>query len=119
MTEAQPAPDSGSADVRVVWTTAPDPDTAARLARGLVEARLAACVQVLPGVRSFYRWQGELHAEPETLLIAKTRASRGPELESWLAEPHPYDVPECVSFAPERVAGDYARWLAGELPPRS
>jgi len=64
-------------DVRVVLVTAPDPDTAAALARALVEERLVACVNLVPGVRSIYRWEGAVEEAAEVLLVVKTRADRG------------------------------------------
>lgn len=96
---------------RWVWITAPDTEVALRLARGLVEERLAACAQVLPGLTSVYRWQGRVHEEAEVLLLAKTTAQRLPELEAWLRQAHPYDTPECVTLAPERVEPRYLAWL--------
>ena len=63
-------------DVRVVLITAPDAAAAEKLARALVEERLAACVNVLPGVHSFYRWEGSVQDDAELLLVAKTRAER-------------------------------------------
>ena len=101
--------DGGAA--RVVLTTAPDGDTALRLARGLVERRLAACAQVLPGMTSVYRWEGAVQQEGEVLLVLKTTVERLPELERWLLEAHPYDTPECVTLAPERVEPRYLAWL--------
>ena len=96
---------SSAADVRVVLVTAPDADTAARLARAMVEERLVACVNLIEGVRSIFRWQGSVQEEREVLLIVKTRAGRLGELESFLAREHPYEVPECVALCPDFVAG--------------
>jgi len=101
--------DSGGA--RVVWTTAPDRDTALRLARGLVERRLAACAQVLPGMTSVYRWEGAVQEDGEVLVLLKSTAARLPELEAWLRAQHPYDTPEIVALAPERVEPRYLAWL--------
>jgi periplasmic divalent cation tolerance protein len=105
---------SEDASPRVVLVTAPDPESATRLARGLVEARLAACVNVLPGVTSVYRWEGAVHEDGEVLLVVKTRAAHLPALEAHLAAHHPYDVPECVALAPDRVEARYLAWLQGE-----
>lgn len=102
---------------RVVLITAPDGDAAVGLARQLVDERLAACVNVVPGVRSVYRWEGEVQEDPEALLVAKTRASLVPELERRLAHLHPYDVPECVTLAPEQVEARYLAWLLGATGP--
>ena len=70
------APGAAPAALEVVLLTAPDAEVGARLARALVAEGLAACVNVVPGVRSIYRWQGELHDDAEVLLVAKTRADR-------------------------------------------
>ena len=103
------------AEPRVVLVTAPDVDVAKRLARGLVEARLAACVNVVGGVTSVYRWEGATHEDPEVLLVVKTTAERLEALEAWLAEEHPYDVPECVALEVARVEAKYLAWLVGEV----
>ncbi len=99
---------------RLVLTTAPDRAVAERIARGLVERRLAACVSFLPSMRSVYRWNGAVEEADELLVIVKTTAGRLAELERTLAEIHPYDVPECVALAPDRVEAKYLAWLAGE-----
>ena len=106
--------------VRLVLTTAP-PGEAHDLARGLVERGLAACVNVVPGLRSVYRWKGALHDEPESLLLVKTLAERLPALLADLRAHHPYEVPELLSFAPEAAAAAYHAWLTAcvqDAPPR-
>lgn len=95
--------------------TAPDEATAAALARALVTERLAACVNRLPGVRSTYRWQGELHDEAEVLLIAKTTAAGYPALERRIRELHPYEVPEIVALPIEHGSTPYLAWLAAQV----
>jgi periplasmic divalent cation tolerance protein len=110
--------DGGAA--RVVWITAPDREVALRLARGLVERRLAACAQVLPGLTSVYRWQGAVQEESEVLLLVKSTAARLDALEAWVREAHPYDTPECLALAPERVEPRYLAWLeeaCADVPP--
>lgn len=102
-------------EARVVLVTAPDDAVAQRLADGLVSARLAACVNIVPGLRSVFRWEGEVCSETEVLLIAKTTAERVPEIESFLAEHHPYDCPECVALAVAAVEAAYLAWLRGEV----
>ncbi len=99
----------------LVLCTAPDEAAATTLARGLVERRLAACVNVLAGVRSFYVWEGALHDEPEVQLLIKTRGSRYDALEAWLAEHHPYDVPEVIALPIERGSEAYLGWLGQQL----
>ena len=84
---------------------------AERLARALVERRLAACVNVVPGVVSHYRYQGELHREQEQLLVIKTRAERMDALRAALAELHPYQVPELVALEITSGSDAYLKWL--------
>ncbi|MCP5118160.1 MAG: divalent-cation tolerance protein CutA, partial [bacterium] len=69
-----------------------------RLARTLVAEKLAACVNVVPGVRSFYRWEGAVQEDSELLLVAKTRAGRGEALAARVKELHPYDLPEVLEL---------------------
>lgn len=98
---------------RLVLVTAP-PGEAAALARALVSERLAACVNVLAGVTSVYRWQGAVQEDGEALLVVKTRADRLAALEARVLELHPYDVPEFVVVEPAHVEARYRAWLAAE-----
>lgn len=95
----------------LVLCTAPSADVGATLARGVVEAKLAACANILPGVRSVYVWKGEVHDEPEVQLFIKTRRDRFPALEGWLRENHPYEVPEIIALPIERGSKAYLDWL--------
>jgi periplasmic divalent cation tolerance protein len=97
--------------ILVLCTAPAEGDTATALASGLVAARLAACVNLVPGLRSFYRWQGEVHDDPEVQLLIKTRRGRFAELERWLGDHHPYDVPEIVALPIERGSRAYLDWL--------
>ncbi|MEM7307755.1 MAG: divalent-cation tolerance protein CutA [Planctomycetota bacterium] len=97
---------------RLVLITHPA-DGAETFARSLVERRLAACVNLL-GCRSVYRWEGEVQADDEVLLVAKTTAGRLDELERAVASDHPYDVPELVAVAPAAVEPRYLAWMLGE-----
>lgn len=101
-------------EVLAVLCTCPDEATAGRLAGGLVEERLAACVNILPAIRSIYRWKGETQDEPEVLMIAKTTRSAYPALEAWLTEHHPYDVPEVLALPVLRGSAAYLGWVADE-----
>jgi periplasmic divalent cation tolerance protein len=100
-----------SENLYVVLCTAPDAETGARLAKGLVEAKLAACVNVIPGLRSFYVWQDELQDDAEVQLLIKTRKERLEALENHLDEHHPYDVPELLALPIAQGGGSYVRWL--------
>lgn len=107
--------------VRLLLSTAP-PDKAHLLGRALVEERLAACVNLLPGVRSVYRWQGAMADDPETLILIKTHADRIEDLARRLGELHPYEVPELVCLTPESGLSAYFDWVRAEVvepPPRA
>jgi periplasmic divalent cation tolerance protein len=104
-------------DVRVAWSTAPDRETALRIARPMVEERLAACVNIVPDLVSVYRWRDELEEAAEVLLIIKTRADRVEACRARLRELHPYDVPEFLVLPVAGGAPDYLRWVAEESAP--
>ncbi len=95
----------------VALTTCANPEQAEALARTLVESRLAACVNVVSGVRSFYRWQGKIEADAEQLLIIKTRRDMASKLKQVLLAEHPYDVPELVVLPIEDGSADYLKWI--------
>jgi periplasmic divalent cation tolerance protein len=107
----------GAEGVQVAFVTAPDAACAAAIARALVEERLAACVQVLPGVRSIYWWEGTVQDDSETLLIVKTRAGRGEALEARVRALHPYAVPEVVRLDVAGGSAPYLAWVAQETAP--
>ncbi|MBL9132212.1 MAG: divalent-cation tolerance protein CutA [Verrucomicrobiaceae bacterium] len=98
----------------IVFCTFPNLENARMTGTALVEARLAACVSLLPGVESIYRWQGAVETSAEVLALFKTRVETWPALEQRLRELHPYEVPEIVALRPEQVAESYARWVAAE-----
>ncbi len=95
----------------VALSTVGSAEEADRLARALVERRLAACVNVVPGVVSHYRWQGELQRDEERLLVIKTRAERIEALRDALRELHPYELPELVAFEITAGSPEYLKWL--------
>lgn len=107
-------PESDNDNARVVLCTCPDEDTASRLSAGVVEARLAACVNILPQVRSVFRWKGEVQNQAEVLMMVKTTAMRAAGLESWLLENHPYDVPEVLVLPVGGGSRAYLEWLEEE-----
>jgi periplasmic divalent cation tolerance protein len=94
----------------VVLCTVPDEATAERLAHGLVEGGLAACVNAIGGVKSFYRWEGKILVDSELQLIIKTRRGRFDDLAAWVRANHPYEVPEIVAIPAERVSNEYLAW---------
>ena len=104
-------------NVLVVLCTFPDVEKARQTGTALVEAQLAACVNLLPGIESIYRWQGAVERAGEVLAVFKTMAEAWPSFEQRLRELHPYEVPEIVALKPEQVAESYARWVIGETRP--
>jgi periplasmic divalent cation tolerance protein len=102
-------------DAVVVLVTAPSADVAATIARAVVEERLAACGNVLPAVRSIYRWQGEVQDEAEVLLILKTQRKRFPELRDRILALHPYEVPEVLALPVEAGSDAYLDWIAQSM----
>lgn len=97
-----------------LWSTFPDESAAETAGRALVEARLAACVVVLPGLASIYRWQGEIETAREVVMIAKTRADLRDAAMAAIARTHPYEVPAVMALSVEAVAASYAAWVAAE-----
>jgi len=98
-------------DCRLVFCTCPDQETAARIAGRLVGDRLAACVNLLPGLTSIYRWQGEVQREAEVLLLIKTVAARVPALSETLRGLHPYELPEIIALPITDGLPDYLTWV--------
>jgi periplasmic divalent cation tolerance protein len=104
--------------VRVVLTTAANPDEAARLGRALVEERLAACASLIPGVESIYRWQGKVETAAETLLLLKTGPDQLEALEARLRELHSYETPEFLVLKVDAASQPaLPRMATGELAP--
>lgn len=101
----------------VALVTAPDLKTARKLARSAVTARLAACVNVVPGLESHYWWQGKLERSRETLLVFKTTAARAAKLEALVLAQHPYDTPEFVVLPISAGSRRYLDWLAASVAP--
>lgn len=104
-----------AADVRLVLSTLPNPEVAARIARTLVEERLCACVNMLPAIRSIYRWQDTVHDEPEVLALIKTTADRYDALAERLRALHPYEVPEILALDVAAGAASYLAWLGEQV----
>ena len=98
--------------VLVCFCTCPDLDSAARLAETLVEERLAACVNVVPGLRSVYRWQGAVERSDEVLLLIKTTRPRLPALSARVLELHPHELPEVVAVEVAGGLSAYLDWVA-------
>lgn len=102
----------------LVLCTCPDADTAADLGARLVEERLAACVNVVPGLLSIYSWQGAIARDPEALMLIKTTAARFSDLSVRLRELHPYDLPEIIAHPITAGLPDYLSWVTACTQPQ-
>ena len=102
---------SEASDVIVVYCTVPDTATGERLAGHLVEYRLAACVNLLPGVTSTYRWQDKVETDTEALLMIKARAGDYARLESAIRSQHPYELPEIITVPVNGGLAEYLDWV--------
>ncbi|MFI5361614.1 MAG: divalent-cation tolerance protein CutA [Elusimicrobiota bacterium] len=100
---------------RVVLVTVPRGGKAESMADGLVEARLAACVNILPGAVSIYRWKGRVRRDAESVLVVKTTAPKLKKLERWIKERHPYEVPEFIVLPVVSGSREYLSWLAEQV----
>jgi periplasmic divalent cation tolerance protein len=98
-------------DLQIVLVTAPDVDTARALARSVLEARLAACVNIVPQIESHYWWRAKIDSGAEVLMLIKTTAAQIPELERAILEKHPYDTAEFVVLSASGVTEKYWRWI--------
>jgi periplasmic divalent cation tolerance protein len=92
-------------------TTVGNDDDAEKLARALVESRVAACVNIIGPARSFYQWKGKLEDDRELVLLMKTRTDRFSDLEAVLHEVHPYEVPELIALPIDRGSAAYLAWI--------
>jgi periplasmic divalent cation tolerance protein len=99
----------------IVLTTTPSQEEAETLARRLVDSKLAACVQVVPQITSFYFWEGETQKDEEWLLLIKTADEKFAELEAFIEANHSYDVPEIAAVPVEKVSAKYAAWLKNAI----
>lgn len=102
-------------DARVVLVTAPDIEVAQRLARRLLEQKVAACANIVPGMTSLFWWQGKIDEQAETLLIIKTTAAKLLMLIDAVQKEHPYDVPEIIALPVVGGAENYLTWLRDSI----
>uniref|UniRef100_A0A182IPS2 Uncharacterized protein n=1 Tax=Anopheles atroparvus TaxID=41427 RepID=A0A182IPS2_ANOAO len=100
----------------VAFVTTPDTNASNKLARGLVEKKLVACVNIIPGVMSIYEWEGKINEDPEYLLMIKTRTSRMDEVIRFVRENHPYSVAEVISFPIANGNAPYLEWIGKIVP---
>jgi periplasmic divalent cation tolerance protein len=104
-------------DVRLILTTVASRDEAEGIAHALVDEHLAACVNVIPGLASIYRWQGNVEEAEEILLLIKTTAIQLDQVEAALSRLHAYEVPEFLVLTPESAAKPYLDWLLQSSAP--
>lgn len=104
-----------STEYCLVLCTCPDSDSAHTLAENLVTRRLAACVNILPGLTSVYPWQGNIETASEHLLFIKTESARYAALETFITQNHPYSVPEIIFLPIPQGSPDYLAWISAWL----
>ncbi len=107
--------ESADTTVVVVLTTAPDPDVAERIVSSLVEERLVACANIVPGVTSIYRWQGEVQRDSEVMVFLKSTEALAAPLRDRITQLHPYDLPEVLVLPVPDASDRYAEWVRGEV----
>jgi periplasmic divalent cation tolerance protein len=100
-------------DMLIVLCTFPDQDTARSISKEIISENLAACVNLVPGVESIYRWEGKIKQAAEVLGIFKVAVNGFKNLKNSLLEKHPYDTPEIIGIAPDQVSEGYLKWVAG------
>jgi periplasmic divalent cation tolerance protein len=103
----------------VVLTTTPNIEEAETLAQKIIETKLAACVQILPQIKSFYFWEGKIQKDAEYLLLIKTLTEKFVELEKFIKENHSYEIPEIVALSAEKVSTNYFDWTRNYVETRS
>ena len=103
--------DFNMTDKRVILSTAGSEDEARKVAHHLMEHQLAACVNILPGIESIYRWQGKVESAREWLLLIKTTAEKFPAVRDAIREVHSYELPECIAIAIEDGSEEYLQWI--------
>ncbi|XP_012218463.1 protein CutA homolog isoform X1 [Linepithema humile] len=101
----------------VAYVTVPDDTVAKKIARGLVENKLAACVNIIPQLTSIYEWKGEIQEDSELLLMIKTRTEKIDALTKYVKENHPYTVCEVISLPIQNGNADYIKWINEVVPP--
>lgn len=100
----------------VAYVTTPNEDVAKKIAHGLISAKLAACVNIIPKITSIYEWKGELNEDSEVLLMIKTRSSKINELTQYVKTNHPYEVCEVISLPIENGNEPYLKWISDMVP---
>jgi periplasmic divalent cation tolerance protein len=96
---------------KVVLTTCGSNEEAGKIARALVERRLAACVNIVPGIESVYQWQGKVESATEWLLVIKTTEAHFESVRDAIRELHSYELPECIMISIEDGSAEYLKWI--------
>ncbi len=107
----------GAVEHLLVLCTCPEASTAERIARVLIESRSAACVNILPGLRSIYEWRGAVESSAETLLLIKAKTATYPAVEALVRQHHPYELPEVIAVPIVRGLAAYLDWIDERLSP--
>ena len=102
-------------DKRVVLSTAGSEEEARKVAHHLVDHQLAACVNIVPGIESIYRWQGKVESAREWLLLIKTTAEKFPAVRDAIRKVHSYDLPECIAIEIEDGSAEYLQWIGDSV----
>jgi len=108
--------DYKAGETSVLFVTTPDEHSAKKIAHGVVEKQLAACVNIIPQIQSIYMWEGKVNEDNELLLMIKTRTNRVEELTKWVRENHPYSVAEVISIPIEQGNAPYLKWIKDVVP---
>ena len=95
----------------VAYVTAPSEEVAKKLARSLVEKKMAACVNIVPKIMSVYEWEGKINEDSEVLMMIKTMSSRVPDIVELIKKEHPYDCPEVISIPIDNGSNEYLKWV--------
>ncbi|GAB1610539.1 protein CutA homolog isoform X2 [Argonauta hians] len=102
----------------MAFVTVPDMNVAKHIAGGLLREKLAACVNIIPGVVSVYEWENEINEDPEIILMIKTRTSRVSDVVDFVRGNHPYDVAEVISTPIDKGNPPYLKWISDIVPPK-
>lgn len=100
----------------MAFVTVPNEEVAAKLSRGLVENKLAACVNIIPGIKSVYEWKGKIEEDGELLMMIKTRTSKVSDVAKFVRENHPYEVAEVISSPIQNGNPPYLDWIGKTVP---
>ena len=104
-----------ASEYQIILSSCPDQESADQLASAIIEQGEAACVSIVPGIRSLYRWQGKIESSQEQLLLIKTRKSHYNSLQQLICTLHPYELPEIVAVPIEAGLNEYLSWIDTNL----